>query len=106
MKNKKLTTHEREMQDPEFRKLFRKAQEELALSEALYQIMQEARISVRKLAKLSGISASIIQDIKKGNTNPTFATFTAIVNSLGYHLELRKGRKTIPITTLKASVQN
>lgn len=97
MKTKKLSTHERMMQNPEFREKFKKAQEELDLSEAMHEIMASATISVRKLSKLSGVAASIIQDIRKGNTNPTFATFTTITHSLGYNLELRKGRKIIPV---------
>lgn len=64
-KEKPISTYDELMQDPDFKKLYKKSYLELVLSELIIAIMQEDNVSIRSLAKQAGISPTIIQDIKK-----------------------------------------
>jgi DNA-binding Xre family transcriptional regulator len=86
------------MSDPESKELFAKAYKELVLSELIISLMEEDEISVRKLAKLAGLSPTIIQELRTGKKdNVTLKTFSNIVKSMGYKLYIKKGRKQIPV---------
>jgi DNA-binding Xre family transcriptional regulator len=88
---KNLTTFDKFMQDPVQREKFEKEYNKFLLSEFLLEAMEKDHISVRKLAKKSGVSASIIQNIRSEKTsNVTFNTLTSIINSLGYRLKFEK----------------
>jgi DNA-binding Xre family transcriptional regulator len=86
-----LTTFDKFIQDPVQREKFEKEYNKFLLSEFLLEVMEKDHISVRKLAKQSGVSASIIQNIRSEKTsNVTFNTLTSIINSLGYRLKFEK----------------
>jgi DNA-binding Xre family transcriptional regulator len=88
---KNLTTFDKFMQDPVQREKFEKEYNKFLLSEFLLEVMEKDHISVRKLAKQSGVSASIIQNIRSEKTNNvTFNTLTSIINSLGYRLKFER----------------
>ncbi len=93
-----MSTYEELMQDPEFKKIYKKSYLELVLSELVIAIMNEDNVSIRSLAKQAGISPTIIQEIrsgKKGNLN--LKTFSNLVDALGYDIVLEK-RKEKKIT--------
>lgn len=97
-KEKPMSTYEELMQDPEFKKIYKKSYLELVLSELVIAIMNEDNVSIRSLAKQAGISPTIIQEIrsgKKGNLN--LKTFSNLVDALGYDIVLEK-RKEKKIT--------
>ena len=53
--------------------------------------MNENHMSVRKLAEESGISTSIIQNIKSENkSNITFNTLNSLMSALGYRVIIEK----------------
>ncbi|MDY6969804.1 MAG: helix-turn-helix transcriptional regulator [Spirochaetota bacterium] len=53
--------------------------------------MEVNHISVRKLAEKSGVSPSIIQNIRSEKTsNVTFNTLNSIISSLGYRIIFEK----------------
>lgn len=104
MSKKKITsTYDRLMADPEQKHLFEKEYQEFLLSELVIALMEEDKISVRKLAKEAGLSPTVIQEIRSGKkTNITLATFVSIAYALGYtpFLTLKKKgekQKSVPL---------
>jgi DNA-binding Xre family transcriptional regulator len=86
-----MTTYERLTQDPARKAKIESNYKDLLLSELLTALMEEDQISVRKLAKLAGISPSIIQDVRSGKKeNITFRSFSNIATALGYEVVLQK----------------
>jgi len=69
------STFEREMQDPAFKTLFKKAYQEFLLSEFILALMEKDKKSVRQLADEVDIS-----------------------HAFGYHLVLEKGNERIPLS--------
>ena len=90
-RRKSLSTFEKFMQDPIQKEKFNKEYNKFLLSEFLLEAMEESQISVRKLAEKSGVSPSIIQNIRSEKTaNVTFNTLTSILTTLGYRLSFEK----------------
>ncbi|MCF7800059.1 helix-turn-helix transcriptional regulator [Candidatus Babeliales bacterium] len=86
-----LSTYERLTQDPKRKAKIEREYKDLLLSELLIALMEEDRVSVKKLALAAGISPSIIQDIRSGKKeNITLKTFSSIAGALGYGIELKK----------------
>ena len=87
------TTFDKFMIDKTQKELFNKEYNKFLLSEFLLDAMNENHITVRRLSKESGISTSIIQNIKTGKaTNVTLNTVMALASSLGYRLTFKKVR--------------
>lgn len=94
-KEKHLTTFEKLMQDPKQKEKFDKGYSKFLVKEFLLEAMDENHISVRKLAEESGVSTSIIQNIKSEKaTNITFSTLNSLMNALGYRVIIEKIDKT------------
>lgn len=92
------STFEREMSDPTFKKEFEAEYHEFALSEMMFQLMEEKQMSVRGLAEAAGISPSVIQDIRSGNrSNITFHNLCKIVEALGGRLAVQVGDQYLPL---------
>lgn len=91
MKSNKKSTFDEFMEDSEQKKLFDEEYSKFLLSEFLLEAMEEEHVSVRKLSKESGISTSIIQNIRTEKaTNVTLNTILALATSLGYKLNFEK----------------
>ncbi len=100
MKNKTQSTFERFMNIPGEKQKFEKEYTQFLFSELLLDAMNEEDISVRELSKKSGISTSVIQNLRSMKpTNITMKTMTALLKPLGYHLTAIKGEKTVKLTT-------
>ncbi len=92
------STYEREMMDPEFRAQFEIEYQEFALSEIVLQLMEEEKISVRKLARAAEVSPTVIQDIRSGNrTNITLDNFFKILKALGSRMAVQVGDQYVPL---------
>jgi DNA-binding Xre family transcriptional regulator len=53
--------------------------------------MEEEHISVRALAQKAGVSPTVIQKIRSQNAEKiTFRTFTNVLKSLGYKINIEK----------------
>ena len=64
---------------------------EVRVTPTFLEAMNENHISVRKLAEESGISTSIIQNIKSEKaTNVTFSTLNSLMTALGYRVVIEK----------------
>jgi len=98
-KNKALTTYEREMQDPEFRKRFEKGYEEFILEELMLALAEGDEKSVRVLAKEAGMHPNAIQNLRSGKTNDIkLRSFIKIIQAYGFSLHLVKGKTHIPVS--------
>jgi hypothetical protein len=99
MKNKKQPTFDRVMNDPEQKEKFEKEYMQFLFSELLLEAMAEEHISVRALSKESGVSTSVIQNMRSMKpTNITIKTVAALLKPLGYQLAAKKGRKTVKLS--------
>ena len=99
-KNEPMSTYEREMQDPEFKKAFEKEYMEFALQELLLAMSEGDEKSVRTMAKEAGLHPNAVQKLRSGKTGDVrLSTFLKIAGAYGYSLELVKGNKHIPVTT-------
>src|ERR1700680_226890 len=64
--NKPLSTFERKMKNPKFRKAFEIGYKKLLFSELMIALMENDDVSIRKLAKEAGIASSVIQKLRSG----------------------------------------
>ena len=88
---KKLSTFEKEMQDPDFKSEFEKEYQEFLISEFLIEAMDKEHLSVRNLAKESGVSASMIQKLRSGkNTNISINKLVSLISALHYRIKIEK----------------
>ena len=98
----KISTFEREMKNPRFKKAFDKGYREFLLSELLISIMEEDDISVRDLAKEVGISPTIIQKIRSGKQDDLkISNFVGIAHACGYKVIIEKNEERIEIEDRK-----
>jgi DNA-binding Xre family transcriptional regulator len=103
MKTKDKTAFDRFVKSlsPKEKKEFDQEYKELLISEMLLAAMEEDNVSVRKLAKLAGISPTIVQGIRSGTKqNVTIKTFFKLMNSLGYSLIAEKGKTRLVLDIL------
>jgi hypothetical protein len=102
MPKKILSTYEREMKNPKFRKAFEKSYKEFLLSELLTAIMENDTKSVRKLAEEVGLSPTVIQNIRSGKQDGVkVGNFVSIVGAFGYIVILEKGNERIIVQDKK-----
>ena len=97
--NKKSSTFDRIMNDPEQKKKFEKEYVQFLFSELLLEAMDEEHISVRTLSKESGVSTSVIQNMRSMKpANITIKTMVSLLKPLGYQLAAKKGGKTVKLS--------
>lgn len=90
------STYEREMANPRMRQLIEEETRAVAIQELMLALMAEDEVSVRALAKLAGISKTVIQDLRSGHKkNPTIQNFTNIIHALGAQLQVTKGKRVL-----------
>jgi DNA-binding Xre family transcriptional regulator len=91
MSDREETTFDKFMKDEEQKQKFNEEYNQFLLSEFLLDAMEKEHLSVRKLSEKSGVSTSIIQNIKKEKaTNVTMKTVLALTSSLGYRINFEK----------------
>ena len=99
MTNEKKSTFDRLMDEPEQKKKFEKEYVQFLFSELLLEAMNEEHISVRELSKESGVSTSVIQNMRSMKpTNITLKTMTSLLKPLGYQLAATKDGKTVELS--------
>ena len=77
--------------DPKRKAKFDKEYNEFLLSEFVLEKMETENISVRALAQKAGVSPTVIQKIRSNNAERiNFRTFTSVLNSLGYRINIEK----------------
>jgi len=86
------------MSDSEQEKKFEKEFVQFLFSELLLEAMDEERISVRELSRQSGVSTSVIQNMRSMKpTNITLKTMVSLLKPLGYQLAATKGKTTVQL---------
>ncbi|MBN4066471.1 helix-turn-helix domain-containing protein [Simkania negevensis] len=94
MNKKVLSTFDRFMKNSKQKKLYNEEYKELLLSELFLALMEGDDFSVRKLAKVAGISPTVIQEVKSGKKkNITLETFLKIVAACGWTVVVENPRK-------------
>jgi hypothetical protein len=69
---------------PKEKKAFDEEYKDLLLSEMILAAMEEDKISVRRLAKLAGVSPTVIQGMRSGiNKDFNMGSFFKVLNGLG-----------------------
>ncbi len=87
------STFDRIMSDPKRRAKFDQGYEKFLFSELLLEAMEEQAMTVRKLASQSGVSTTMIQNIRSGKSdNISINTLAPILSVLGYRIEIVKNR--------------
>jgi DNA-binding Xre family transcriptional regulator len=95
---KSRSTYKQEMQNPKFRKLFEREYAELLLSELILAMMEDDKITVRKLAKEVGIAPSVLQSVRSGrHSNMTLRNFIKLISALGGEVNIKRGKEYFPI---------
>ena len=76
--------------NPKEKAKFEKEYNDFILSEFILEIMEAENLSVRALAKKADVSPTIIQKLRKSETAEkiNYGTFMAVINSLGYKMNL------------------
>ena len=77
--------------NPKRKKKFEKEYNDFLLSEFILEKMEQEQVSVRALAKKAGVSPTVIQKIRTKNAERiNFRTFTNVLHSLGYKLNIER----------------
>lgn len=98
MTKQHVSTFEREMLDSAFKEKFEKEYKEFLLSETILAMMEEAHKSVRKLAEESGLSPTVIQNIRSGvQEDIRLTNFINISHACGYKVILEKDHQRIAL---------
>jgi transcriptional antiterminator len=96
--NKALSTFEREMQNPAFKKAFEVGYQELLLSELLMALVEKDKKSVRELAKEVNLSPNTIQKMRSGKQDDIkMSNFINISHACGYKIILEKDDERISL---------
>lgn len=84
------------MEKPGFKKKFDEEYDRLVLSELIVELMESEGLSVRELAKKTGVSKTVIQELRSGEKeNPTLSVFAKLIHSMGGDIVIKKGKKTL-----------
>lgn len=95
---KTISTVDRWMQKPGFKKAVDKEYKELLLSELVLAIMAEDSKSVRELAGELDVSKTVIQNLRSGTqTDMKLSNFMKLTHAYGYHLVLEKEGQRIAL---------
>jgi len=77
--------------NPKRKEKFEKEYNDFLFSEFVLEKMEAEKLSVRSLAKKAGVSPTIIQKIRRKNAeNINFRTFSSVLNSLGYKINIER----------------
>ena len=106
MSKKKIkSTYEEfmESKSPEQKKKYQEGYKDLLLSEMILAAMEEDEVSVRKLAKLAGVSPTIIQEMRSGSRdNFNTKSFFKVLRGLGYTILLERNGNITPVDISKS----
>lgn len=88
-----ITTFERKMKNPKFKKAFEEGYKKLLFSELMISIMKDDDVSIRDLAKEANISKSVIQNLRSGKQQDIkVSNLIKIAHAFGYVIILEKGK--------------
>lgn len=77
---------------------FKEDYKDLVLSELIMALMEEDAVSVRKLAKIAGISPTIVQGMRSGTQdNFSMQSFFKIIKGLGGKVVIERNGHYLPL---------
>lgn len=91
--NVKEIINKEKQNNPEFTKLWNESRTEYKLLAELVQLRKEQKMTQGELAKITGNKQQVISRIEKRENSPTLKTFCALLNTLGYDLQIVKRGK-------------
>lgn len=102
-----LSTYDLLMQDPKRRQKFEEDYRKFILVEILIPLLEKSDMPVRSLAKVAGVSPTVIQDIKSGKKEGiSYVTFISLVEALGYQATLRVTRRRATTKKRRSSLSS
>jgi len=85
-----------ESKTPAERKKFEEGYRNFALSEMVLAAMEEDEVSVRKLAKIAGVSPTVVQAMRSGQRDDfAIKSIFKVLASLGFKILLERDGETI-----------
>jgi transcriptional regulator with XRE-family HTH domain len=103
------STYAKLIKNKEFAKHFEIEYQNLVLSEMICALMENDHVSVRKLAKDSGLAPSFIQNLRSGKQKDLkLSNLLSLSENLGYELILKnkENKKEIPLRELSMGMFN
>lgn len=92
-KKKTKSTYDEFMQDSKWRQRFEDKYAQFLLSEIILGLMEQEKMSIRELARLVGVSPTVINGIRTGTRkNLTFKNFLGLASALGAKVKIEKGK--------------
>ena len=83
---------------PKEKKSFDAEYKELLLSEMILAAMEEDHVSVRRLAKLAGVSPTIIQSMRSGvKKDFNMGSFFKVLKGLGFKVFIERNGQQFPL---------
>ena len=80
-----------ESKSPAERKKFDEGYRNFALSEMILAAMEKDEVSVRKLAKIAGVSPTVVQEMRSGKKDDfAIKSIFKVLDSLGYNVLLER----------------
>ncbi len=87
-----------ESKTPAERKEFDEGYKSFALSEMILAAMENDEVSVRKLAKIAGVSPTVVQAMRSGKKDDfALRSIFKVLDSLGFQLLLERDGETTPL---------
>ncbi len=86
-----------ESMTPAQRKKYDEGFRSLALSEMILAAMQDDEVAAKKLAKMAGVSPTIVQEICAYRKAFDIKSIFKVIDSLGFNLLLERDGETIPL---------
>jgi DNA-binding Xre family transcriptional regulator len=94
MNKRETSTFDKIMRDPKRKAKFDKGYEEFLLSEFIIEAMDKEKTSVRKLSAQTGVSSTMIQNLRSGKSkNISIKTLIPILTALRYRIRFEKIHK-------------
>lgn len=99
-KNREVSSFDDFIRNSKRKSLFEKEYSQFLLSEFLIEEMEKNKISVRNLSSRTGVSTSIIQNLKAMKpVNLTLKTILLLIEPFGYELKIQKGKKSYSLNS-------
>ncbi len=86
-KNFRETLNE-ELKNPEFKKEYDELRPEFDIIKAMLKSRDEASLTQKQLADITGISQADISRLENGNSNPSLSTLKKLADGLGKRLRI------------------
>ncbi len=88
--------------DPAMRRAYEKERAIVDVTEMIYHLMEEKKITKTQLAEKMGVAAANITQLLSGKRNMTIATVSNVLNHLGFAFELGwRHLKRLAVTDLE-----